>query len=135
MAKEPVRNAALAAGGGFVGLAAFKAALALGAPLGGASWGGVHEGRLPWGLRIVSGVAVGFHVLAALIVLRRGGYRVVPLPGASSVGDMGARRPAVGGGGPELRLVEQVGALRVGTRDADPGGPVPLRRAQGRAGF
>jgi hypothetical protein len=81
MAKEPVRNAALAAGGGFVGLAAFKAALALGAPLGGASWGGVHEGKLPWGLRIVSGVAVGFHVLAALIVLGRGGYRVVPLPG------------------------------------------------------
>lgn len=34
MAKEPVRNAALAAGGGFVGLAAFQATLALGAPLG-----------------------------------------------------------------------------------------------------
>ena len=61
MAKEPVRNAALAAGGGFLGLAAFQAALALGAPLGGASWGGVHEGKLPRGLRIVSGVAVGFH--------------------------------------------------------------------------
>jgi hypothetical protein len=81
MAKEPVRNAALAAGGGFVGLAAFQAALALGAPLGRASWGGVHEGKLPRGLRIISGVAVGFHVLAALIVLGRGGYRVAPLPG------------------------------------------------------
>ena len=81
MAEEPVRKAALAAGAGVVGLAAFQAALALGAPLGRASWGGVHEGRLPRGLRIVSGVAVGFHVLAALIVPGRGGYRVVPLPG------------------------------------------------------
>ena len=80
MAKEPVRNAALAAGGGFVGLAAFQAAVALGAPLGRASWGGVHEGKLPRGLRIASGVAVGFHALAALIVLGRGGFRVVPLP-------------------------------------------------------
>ena len=82
MAEEPVRKAALAAGAGFVGLAAFQAALALGAPLGRASWGGVHEGRLPRGLRIVSGVAVGFHALAAQIVLGRGGYRVVPLPGS-----------------------------------------------------
>ena len=81
MAKEPVRNAALAAGVGFLGLAAFQAALALGSPLGRASWGGVHEGKLPRGLRIISGVAVGVHVLAALIVLGRGGYRVVPLPG------------------------------------------------------
>ena len=81
MAEEPVQNAALAVGGGFVGLAAFQAALALGAPLGRASWGGAHEGKLPRGLRIASGVAVGFHALAALIVLGRGGYRVAPLPG------------------------------------------------------
>ena len=80
MSKEPVRNAALAAGVGFLGNAAFQAALALGAPLGRASWGGVHEGKLPRNLRIVSGVAVGFHVLAALILLGRGGFRVVPLP-------------------------------------------------------
>lgn len=80
MAKEPVQNAALGAGVGFVGLAAFQAAVAVGAPLGRASWGGFYEGKLPKGLRIVSGVAVGVHTLAALIVLRRGRYRVVPLP-------------------------------------------------------
>lgn len=93
MAKEPVQNAALAAGVGFLGLAAFQAALALGAPLGRASWGGVYEGQLPRGLRIVSGVAVGVHALAALIVLGRGGYRVVPLPGASSDGERGRSPP------------------------------------------
>jgi hypothetical protein len=32
------------------------------------------------GLRIASGVAVGVYVLAALIVLGRGGFRGVPLP-------------------------------------------------------
>ena len=80
MAKEPVQNAALAAGGGFAGLAAFQAALALGAPLGRASWGGAHEGKLPRGLRMASGFAAGFHTLAALTVLGRGGFRVVPLP-------------------------------------------------------
>lgn len=89
MAKEPVQNAALTAGVGFLGLAAFQAALALGAPLARASWGGVHEGKLPKGLRIASGVAVGVHLLAALIVLGRGGYRVVPLPGVSSDGERG----------------------------------------------
>jgi len=80
MAKDLVRNAALAAGVGFLGNAAFQAALAFGAPLGHASWGGVYEGQLPRRLRIVSGVAVGVHVLAALLVLGRAGYRVVPLP-------------------------------------------------------
>ena len=80
MAEEPVRKAALAAGAGFVGLAAFQAALALGAPLGRASWGGVHEGKLPRGLRIASGGVLGFHALAALMVVGHGGFRVVPLP-------------------------------------------------------
>jgi hypothetical protein len=39
MAKEPVRIAAIVAVG-FLGMSAFQAALALGAPLGHAAWGG-----------------------------------------------------------------------------------------------
>ena len=73
MAKGPVRIAAVAAATGFLIQAAFQAALALGAPLGRAAWGGAYEGQLPMGLRIASGVAVGVFVLAALIVLGRGG--------------------------------------------------------------
>ena len=80
MTKEPVRIAAIAAAVGFLGLAAFQGALALGAPLGRASWGGAYDGQLPMALRIASGVAVVVYVLAALIVLGRGGFRGVPLP-------------------------------------------------------
>ena len=80
MAKGSVRIAAAAAAGGFLLQAAFQAALALGAPLGSASWGGAYEGQLPMGLRIASGVAVGVYALFAPIVLGRGGFRGVPLP-------------------------------------------------------
>jgi hypothetical protein len=80
MGKEEVRIAAVAAAVGFLVMAAFQAALALGAPLGTASWGGAYEGQLPMGLRIASGVAVAVYVLFALIVLGRGGFRGVPLP-------------------------------------------------------
>jgi hypothetical protein len=68
-------RAAIAAAAGFIGLAAFELALALGAPLGRAAMGGTHT-YLPTGLRIVSAVAAVFWPLAALVVLRRGGYRV-----------------------------------------------------------
>jgi hypothetical protein len=80
MAKETVRIAAMAAAVGFLVIAAFQVALALGAPLGRAAWGGAYDEQLPMGLRIASGVAVGVWVLAALIVLGRAGYRVVRLP-------------------------------------------------------
>jgi hypothetical protein len=58
---------------------AFQLALALGAPLGRAAWGGTQT-HLPMDLRIASGFAVGVWVLAALIVLGRGGFKVSPLP-------------------------------------------------------
>jgi hypothetical protein len=80
VAKDTVRIAAMAAAVGFLVIAAFQVALALGAPLGSAAWGGAYEGQLPMGLRIASGVAVCVWVLAALIVLGRAGFRVVPLP-------------------------------------------------------
>ena len=70
----------MAAAAGFLIQAAFQAALALGAPLGSASWGGAYPGQLPTGLRIASGLAVGVYVLFALIVVGRAGYRGVPLP-------------------------------------------------------
>ncbi len=68
-------RAAVAAAAGFVGLAAFELALAFGAPLGRAAMGGTHT-YLPAGLRIVSALAALVWPLAALVVLRRGGYRV-----------------------------------------------------------
>src|SRR5215470_589060 len=79
-------KAAVAAAAGFTGFAAFELALALGAPLGRAAMGGAHT-HLPAGLRIVSALAVIIWLLAALVVLRRGGYRV-PLvsAGASRAG-------------------------------------------------
>ena len=78
--KGRVRTAAMAAAVGFLAMAAYQAAIALGAPLGGASWGGAYDGQLPMGLRIASVVAVGVYVLAALIVVGRAGFRSVPLP-------------------------------------------------------
>jgi len=72
--RSPSRAAAAAAAG-FAGLAAFELALALGAPLGHAAVGGTHT-HLPAGLRVVSALAVVIWLLAALVVLRRGGYRV-----------------------------------------------------------
>jgi hypothetical protein len=80
MAKNTVRTAALMAAGGFLALAAFQVALALGAPLGRAAWGGFYEAQLPMRLRIASGVGVVFLLLAALTVLGRAGLRVVSLP-------------------------------------------------------
>jgi hypothetical protein len=130
MVKEPVRIAAVAAAVGFLLQATFQAALALGAPLGSASWGGAYEGQLPMGLRIASGVAVGVYVLFALIVLGRGGFRGVLLPyGVLRWGDMGAGRTDVFGSASEPRVVERVGALWVGTLGADPGSPVLVCRA------
>jgi hypothetical protein len=72
--------AAIAAGAGFLGIAAFQVALAAGAPLGQAAWGGAHDGQLPTSLRVASAVAVGVWVLAALIVLGRAGFEAKPLP-------------------------------------------------------
>jgi hypothetical protein len=76
---QPARTAAVAAAVGFLVIAAFQVALALGAPLGRAAWGGTHV-QLPVGLRIASVLAAGFWVLAVLIVLGRAGYQISPLP-------------------------------------------------------
>jgi hypothetical protein len=73
------RTAAILAAAGFLVIAVFQAALALGAPLGHAAWGG-RQARLSTRLRIGSAVAVVFWILAALIVLGRVGFEVSPFP-------------------------------------------------------
>lgn len=77
----PRRRAAVAAATGFLVIASFQVALALGAPLGRAAWGGTYT-QLPMELRIASAFAVGVWVLAALIVLGRVGFQTSPLPPA-----------------------------------------------------
>jgi hypothetical protein len=48
----------------------FQIALALGAPLGSAAWGGRHEGALPMRLRVASGVpAIVVYPFIALYTL------------------------------------------------------------------
>lgn len=76
---EMAGSAAAVGAVGFVAVASFQAALALGAPWGQAAWGGAHH-RLPKGLRVASGFAVIFWLAAALVVLARVGYGWSPIP-------------------------------------------------------
>ena len=61
------------AAAGFLVVACFQVALALGAPFGRAAFGGANAGTLPLEFRVVSAVAAGLWALAALHVLSRGG--------------------------------------------------------------
>ena len=63
-------------------VAAFQAALTLGAPLGAAALGGSNAGTLPDDLRIVTAVSTLAWFGAALIVLARGGFAISPIPRA-----------------------------------------------------
>jgi hypothetical protein len=74
-----VRWAAAVAAIGFVLVAGFQVALALGAPWGRAAWGGAHE-RLPLGLRVASAFAAVLWAVAALVVLARAGFDWSPIP-------------------------------------------------------
>jgi hypothetical protein len=71
--------AATLAAMGFLAIAAFQAALALGAPFGRAAWGGKSR-ELPPNLRRASAVAVVIWLLAAMVILGRAGFEMVPLP-------------------------------------------------------
>jgi hypothetical protein len=57
----------------FVGMAAFQASLALGAPLGAHVLGGRHPGTLPDRLRGFSAIAAAILVGGALVILARAG--------------------------------------------------------------
>ena len=65
-------TAAILAAFGLAGLALFQAALALGAPLGHAAWGGA-DAQLPTPQRVGTGIAVIVWSLAALVVLECAG--------------------------------------------------------------
>jgi hypothetical protein len=75
----PATLAATLAGAGFLVLAAFQFALARGAPLGRAAYGG-RNAELSPALRRASAVAVLLWLLAAVVILGAGGVLAVPLP-------------------------------------------------------
>lgn len=77
--KGTARLTGAVAAAGFLLVASFQAALALGAPWGRAAWGGAHR-RLPGGLRIASAVAVVLWLAAALVVVARAGHGWSPIP-------------------------------------------------------
>ena len=60
---------------GFSALMAFQIALAAGAPLGHAAWGGSHA-DLTTGQRVGSAVSAGFYILAIFIVRGRAAGRI-----------------------------------------------------------
>lgn len=74
-----MRTLAVLAAVGCVVIAVFQAALALGAPLGRAAWGGTRS-HLPPSLRVASGIAVVFWSFAAAVVLARAGVGATFLP-------------------------------------------------------
>lgn len=73
------KTPAIVAAAGFIGIAVFQAALALGAPLGRAAWGGAQP-RLTPRLRVASGFAVAVWALATSIILGRAGLRLSAMP-------------------------------------------------------
>ena len=80
---DATQTAAILAAVGFLGIAGFQLALALGAPLGHAAWGGAHR-VLPHRLRLASAIAAVVWVTGALIVLGRAGSNVYFAPPRSS---------------------------------------------------
>jgi hypothetical protein len=120
-----VEGVVTAAAVGMVGIALFQLAIAAGAPLGPAAWGGNHPGPLPAGLRIASGVAVIAWTFAALVVLRRGGMGLLAMPDAVArwgtwiiFGFLVPQRSA------ERRVLERLGAVLLGAVRVGPRRPV-----------
>ena len=75
----PAQTAAVVAAVGFLVIAVFQVALAAGAPLGRAAWGGAVA-RLPSRLRRASAVSAVIWLVAAVLILGRVGIEIVPLP-------------------------------------------------------
>ena len=78
------RRLAAVAAGGFLLVVLFQVALALGAPLGAAAWGGGHSGQLSSDLRVASAFSAAFWSLATLTVLSRGRFELSPAPLSAS---------------------------------------------------
>jgi hypothetical protein len=80
---QPVRPlVAVVLAAGLLVVVAFQAALTLGAPFGAAAMGGTNPGTLPDETRLVSGFAALVWLLAASLVLARGGRALTPVPTA-----------------------------------------------------
>ena len=75
----PAQTAGVLAAVGFLVIAVFQVALAAGAPLGRAAWGGAVA-RLPSRLRRASAVSALIWLVAAVVILGRVGIEIVPLP-------------------------------------------------------
>lgn len=75
---------AVAVATGLLVVVTFQIALTLGAPFGAAAMGGSNPGRLPDALRLVTGAAALMWLLAAFVVLARGGRALVPVPEAAA---------------------------------------------------
>ena len=75
----PAQTAAVVAAVGFLVIAVFQVALAAGAPLGRAAWGGAVA-RLPSRLRRASAVSAVIWLVGAVVILGRVGIEIVPLP-------------------------------------------------------
>jgi len=83
---QPHRDGRGHRGGVRVPLAVFQTALALGAPLGRAAWGGAVA-TLPSRLRRASTASAAIWLVAAVVILGRAGIEIVPLPAVvTSVG-------------------------------------------------
>ena len=80
----PIATLGYIVAAGMLALCAFQAAIALGAPVGRAAWGGRTPGVLPHNLRVASAVSVAIYLVAALIVLDRAGVPLIDLPDAIS---------------------------------------------------
>ncbi len=75
-----IEAAAILASIGFLVIAGFQVALALGAPWGRAAWGGKNPGRLPENLRRASAVSAVVWLVAPVVVLDRAGIPLIDLP-------------------------------------------------------
>ena len=80
----PRRRTAVAVALGFLIVVAFQISLTFGAPFGAAALGGANAGVLPAELRMVTAVSAVIWVVAAVIVLARGGLAIVRVPAALS---------------------------------------------------
>ena len=92
---------------GLAGLAAFQLAIAAGAPLGRASYGGAHPGVLPDHLRVVSGGATLLYCGLAVAVARQrtpAHVRRQVLTGITALMGVGAVANGMSPSGPERAI-------------------------------
>ena len=85
---HPLNQAAIVAVVLLAAIGVFQIALALGAPLGFAAWGGRHGGVLPAGFRVASGVVglVAYPLIGLFVLASAGVIQADWMPGTGSTG-------------------------------------------------